>query len=259
MISAARPKIADYPFTTLEPNLGVVRLDDATEFVVADIPGLIEGASEGRGLGHQFLRHIERARVLCLLVDLASLDGTSPADQERILLDELGAYRPDLLDRPRLVVGTKADITGSIDPAELGFDLDRPVRSLEHSLGSQNGEDRFVISAVTRDGLGPLVGAMASARARGRVRGCRTSTAWCCCARSRPAPPSSAMGEHEFRLRGRDVERVVALNDITSSEAVAYISHRLDRLGVNRAARPRRRRRWRRRVDRRRSASSTRT
>src|SRR6185436_1792491 len=91
VISAAKPKIADYPFTTLEPHLGVVRLDDTTEFVVADIPGLIEGASEGRGLGHQFLRHVERARVLCLLVDLAALDGTTPAEQERILLDEIGA------------------------------------------------------------------------------------------------------------------------------------------------------------------------
>ena len=135
VISAAKPKIADYPFTTLEPNLGVVRLDDATEFVVADIPGLIEGASEGRGLGHQFLRHVERARVMCLLVDLAALDGTPPAEQERILLEELGAYRPELLERPRLVVGTKADITGTTDVAELGFTPD--------------GETRFVISAVT--------------------------------------------------------------------------------------------------------------
>ena len=147
VISAAKPKIADYPFTTLEPNLGVVRLDDATEFVVADIPGLIEGASEGKGLGHQFLRHVERARVLCLLVDLAALDGTSPAEQERILLAELGDYRPELLERPRLVVGTKADITGTTDPAELGFQPD--------------GESRFVISAVTGDGLAKLVGAMA--------------------------------------------------------------------------------------------------
>src|SRR5439155_16736976 len=106
-ISAAKPKIADYPFTTLQPHLGVVRVDD-TEYVVADIPGLIEGASEGRGLGHQFLRHIERARALVVLVDLAAVDGRPAAEQERILLEELGRYRPDLLRRPRLTVGSKA-------------------------------------------------------------------------------------------------------------------------------------------------------
>ena len=112
-ISAAKPKIADYPFTTLVPNLGVVRVGergDGAEFVVADIPGLIEGASEGRGLGLQFLRHIERARVLCLLLDLVPADGMAPAEQERILLRELAAYRPELLERPRLTVGTKADV-----------------------------------------------------------------------------------------------------------------------------------------------------
>jgi GTPase len=218
VISAARPKVADYPFTTLEPHLGVVRLDDATEFVVADIPGLIEGASEGRGLGHQFLRHIERARVLCLLVDLAALDGTSPGDQERILLDELGAYRPDLLARPRLVVGTKADITATTDPEALGFVPD--------------GETRFVISAVTRDGLGPLVGAMARLVHDARD----TEPEQDGVVLLRPVPAGAAVereGEHEFRVRGRDVERVVALNDITSPDATAYISHRLDRLGVN--------------------------
>ena len=99
-VSAAKPKIADYPFTTLEPHLGVVRFHDH-EFVLADIPGLIEGAAEGRGLGHQFLRHVERARVLVLLLDLAPVDGRSPEEQERVLLDELGRYRPELLDRPR--------------------------------------------------------------------------------------------------------------------------------------------------------------
>src|SRR5438067_4637622 len=118
VISAAKPKIADYPFTTLEPNLGVVRLDDATEFVVADLPGLIEGASEGKGLGHQFLRHMERARVLCVLVDLAweSAGLPPPPEQERLLLQELGCYEPTLLERPRVVIGSRLDI-GAPDPS----------------------------------------------------------------------------------------------------------------------------------------------
>ncbi len=140
-ISAARPKIAEYPFTTLEPNLGVVRLDDGFEMVVADIPGLIEGAAEGRGLGHRFLRHVERARVLVLLVDLASVEGRTPKSQELVLLDELGRYQPALLDRPRLVVGTKADIAdaGPIATEAARFEGPR-------------------ISAVTGDGVDALVG-----------------------------------------------------------------------------------------------------
>src|SRR4029079_14094402 len=136
VIAGPKPKIADYPFTTLEPHLGVVRLDEHTEFVVADIPGLIEGASEGRGLGHQFLRHIERARVLCVMVDLAAADEVSPDEQERILLQELAQYEPELLDRPRVVVGTKADI----------------------AVADWSG---LRISAVTNDGLRELVGRMA--------------------------------------------------------------------------------------------------
>ena len=218
VISAAKPKIADYPFTTLEPNLGVVRVGEGAEFVVADIPGLIEGASEGRGLGHQFLRHIERARVLCLLVDLAALDGVSPAEQERILLDELRNYRPELLDRPRLVAATKADVTGTTDPVELGFTPD--------------GEHRFVISAVTGDGLRPLVGAMARLVDQARAATPRQEGV----VLLRPVPTGAAVeriGSNEFRVTGRDVERVVALNDVTTPDAAAYVSLRLERLGVS--------------------------
>ena len=114
-VSAAKPKIADYPFTTLEPHLGVVRVGgvrDGTEFVMADIPGLVEGAAEGKGLGHQFLRHIERARVLVVLLDLGAPEagGVPPSEQRRVLLSELGSYRPELLERPRIVVGSKADM-----------------------------------------------------------------------------------------------------------------------------------------------------
>jgi GTP-binding protein len=212
VISAAKPKIADYPFTTLEPHLGVVHVDDDTEFVVADIPGLIEGASEGKGLGHRFLRHIERARVLCLLVDVASLDGVSPAEQERVLLDELERHRPDLVSRPRIVGGTKADLVTDVGD----FRTD---------------ESRLVISAVTGDGVRRLVGAMATAVHDARQRETPREGV----VLLRPAAAGSQverLGEHEFRVTGRDVERAVALNDVTTHDATTYISHRLDRLGV---------------------------
>jgi GTP-binding protein len=213
VISAAKPKIANYPFTTLEPNLGVVSLDDDTNFVVADIPGLIEGASEGRGLGHQFLRHVERARVLCLMVDLQPMDATPPAEQERVLLHELGEYQPDLLDRPRLIVGTKAD---AVQPDEL----------------LAMGWEHPVISAVTGENVRDLVGRMA-----GLVHEARQNS---------PEPDGLVVIRPEvtgavlerledggFRLNGRDVERVVALNDVTTDTALNYIDYQLVRMGVH--------------------------
>jgi len=212
VISAAKPKIADYPFTTLEPNLGVVQLDDNTEFVVADIPGLIEGASEGRGLGHQFLRHVERARVLCLMVDLAPPDGVWPNDQLRILLEELGDYQPDLLERPRIVVGTKADMVIPGDLEVMEWDGD-------------------VVSAITGDGVRKLVGQMAALVHDARHEARHDDGLIVI----RPEPTGALVervDDGEFRLVGRDVERVVALNDVTTPEALAYIDHRLERLGV---------------------------
>src|SRR6476660_4945879 len=109
VISAAKPKIADYPFTTLEPNLGVVNLGDFRTFVVADIPGLIEGASEGAGLGDRFLRHIERTRLILHLVDVSSMSGRDPVDDYEIIDRELAAYNEDLAARPQIVVATKMD------------------------------------------------------------------------------------------------------------------------------------------------------
>jgi GTP-binding protein len=115
-VSAARPKVADYPFTTLHPNLGVVRVDDSRSFVVADIPGLIEGAAEGAGLGHQFLRHLQRTHLLLHLVDIAPFDeAADPAREVRALAAELGKYDPKLAKKPRWLVMNKADL---LDAAE---------------------------------------------------------------------------------------------------------------------------------------------
>jgi GTP-binding protein len=212
-ISAAKPKIADYPFTTLEPNLGVVRLDDGDELVVADIPGLIEGASAGRGLGHQFLRHVERARALVLLIDLAPTAEHSPVDQERILVDELRSYRPELLDRPRVVVGSRADIA------------DSEVLS---------GWEGLMLSAVTGDGLAPVLGAMATAVRAARAAEPEPEPFVI----HRPAPQGLVVERDDsgaFHVRGRAVERAVALSDLTNLEAMAYVQERLAKLGVDKA------------------------
>ena len=109
-VSAAKPKVADYPFTTLVPNLGVVRLDSMRSFVIADIPGLIEGAAEGAGLGIQFLKHLERCRVLLHLVDLMPADGSDPVDNAKAIVAELEKYSPKLAGKPRWLVFNKVDL-----------------------------------------------------------------------------------------------------------------------------------------------------
>ena len=150
-ISAAKPKIADYPFTTLEPHLGVVDLGDFRTFVVADIPGLIEGAHEGAGLGDRFLRHVERTKLLLHLVDVSSISGREPVSDYETVNRELKAYNPDLAERPQIVVATKVDA------------LDEPER-LE-SLRKQaelDGLPFYVISSVTNKGTKELVAAVAA-------------------------------------------------------------------------------------------------
>lgn len=124
-ISNARPKIADYPFTTLQPHLGIVSAGEFRSFVMADLPGLIEGASRGRGLGHRFLKHIERTRLLVMLIDPSE---SNPGDAIEILESELKQYNPDLLTRPRLTVLSKSDLNPSFDTSK--FRHDRKISSV---------------------------------------------------------------------------------------------------------------------------------
>ena len=217
VVSAAKPKIADYPFTTLEPNLGVVRLDSETEFVMADIPGLIEGASEGIGLGHQFLRHIERARVLVYMLDLSAVDGDSPARQLEVLRNELGAYQPDMLERPSIVVGSKTDVLTAED-----WDMQDVVD--------------FSISSVARQGLQPMLWRLSQLVKESR----ETAEEREGFVIHRPMPTGVEVVREDdgsFRVLGRAAERAVSLNDMTSFEAISYAWQQLEKHGVNKALR----------------------
>jgi GTP-binding protein len=135
-ISRAHPEIADYPFTTKYPNLGTVHAGTDRSFVVADIPGLIEGAHEGHGLGHEFLRHVERTRLLVHLVDAAPSDGSDPLANYRTIRQELERYSPALAGRPELLVVTKMDLTGAEDArARIARELDRDVMAISAVTG----------------------------------------------------------------------------------------------------------------------------
>ena len=209
-VSAARPKIADYPFTTLEPNLGVVSFD-GREFVLADIPGLIEGAAGGKGLGHEFLRHTERARVLVILLDPAQTQEEPPEQQLEILRREIGDYSPELAARPSIVLMNKIDLEEAAEPAaEL---------------------DAMPVSAVTGEGLRDALHAIAdlveqaqrdAPERRGYIL-------------YRPLGPAFTIIREgdAWRLEGRAVERAVSFADLTLLEAADMAARRLARLGVD--------------------------
>ena len=145
-VSAARPKIADYPFTTLVPTLGIVRADEQRSFVIADVPGLIAGAALGKGLGHRFLRHIERTRLLIHLIDLDPSNGRDPVDDYRTIQDELVSYSDELAVRPQIVAANKAELTGTEDRR----------RRLERFCAAE-GLPFHAVSAATGQGLTELM------------------------------------------------------------------------------------------------------
>lgn len=227
-ISRARPKIADYPFTTLVPNLGVV-VAGSTTFTVADVPGLIEGASEGRGLGHDFLRHIERCQAIVHVIDCATYEpGRDPITDLDVIEAELEAHG-GLEDRPRMIALNKVDVP---DGAELA--------ALVTDELTARGLPVFAVSTKTREGLAPLTFAMAELVAKRRAEA------------PAPAPkrivlrPTPVAGGPEFtivrqgdgeggqvwRVRGEKPERWVRQTDFNNPEAVGYLADRFARIGI---------------------------
>ena len=230
-ISAARPKIAEYPFTTLVPNLGVARARDGRSFVCADVPGLIEGASEGKGLGHEFLRHLERTALILHVVDLTGgFEGRDAVEDYRTINAELAAYASELADRPQIVVANKCDMPGTEDA----------VKALRE-VAEADGHTFHAISAVTGEGIDALVSDTADAVAKLRAEAPaptgeadEASAQWERRRQQRDRTMSiKREGAHVWRVTGAAIERMVIQTDWDNDEAVAYLQHRFDRSGLD--------------------------
>jgi len=219
MISAAKPKIADYPFTTIVPNLGVARIADET-FVVADMPGLIEGASEGTGLGHQFLKHIERTKVLVHVVDSFPIDESDPWANYNLIEKELQDYNKEIFNRPRVIALNKMDI---LPPGDLN-ELRQKFEATGHPV--------FAVSAATGQGLEPVLFAVLEA-----LKAAESIPVAPVLLPAKETPQDSEWDvivapEGGFEIVGRRIRRMVAMTDLNNRDAVLYLHRRLQRLGV---------------------------
>jgi GTP-binding protein len=224
-ISAARPKIADYPFTTTVPNLGLVSLPDERSFVVADIPGLIEGAHKGVGLGHDFLRHIDRTAILVHIIDLSGLERKNPVKDFEVVINELELYDPSLVSRPQIVVGNKLDLPSArenLPQVEAYFKKKRYLF--------------FPISAVTGQGVQQLVYALADELDKSK-KGDEVKAQPKTHEIIKYAPLAKEFTiekkeEGVFLVRGGYIERLVNMTDLENEEAVAYLQKRFEEIGL---------------------------
>lgn len=222
-VSNARPKVADYPFTTLVPHLGIVKREGRRAFCMADLPGLIEGAHAGTGLGIQFLKHIERTRLLLHLVDLGTQDRAEARRAFQTILAELQEYDPALLAKPMIVAVTKMDLPDA-----------RENWPAFRTWLKRQGCEAVAISAATRDGLGPLLDLVATTLDRTPAPA--------------PEPVSDArpagrvfeylapfelvrVGPGQWQANGREIERLVAMTDFTSDEAVLRFKRKVQKMG----------------------------
>lgn len=224
VVSAARPKIADYHFTTLSPNLGVVETEDHRSFVMADLPGLIEGAHEGVGLGHQFLRHVERTRLLVHVIDMAGSEGRDPYDDFAKINYELKKYDPSLADRPQIIAANKMDMPQSTN--------------LLQQFKERIGKDIpiFPISAYTKQGIRELLFAIADELAKiPKQKPIITEHEHIVYRHEQAEKPFTIQRESDgsFVLSGAEIERLFHMTDFTHNEAVQRFARQMRRLGVD--------------------------
>jgi len=220
-VSAAKPKIANYPFTTVTPNLGVVRVDDGRSFVMADIPGLIKGAHAGAGLGHEFLRHVERTRLLIHVLDTAGSEGRDPVEDFKVTNRELILYNPVIGSRPQVIVANKMDLP------EAAENLTR----LKEAYG--NDYEIFPISAATGSGLDPLIYKVAALlEDLPGITPPEEETAEHVVHRAEPRF-SISREEGIFLVGGKEIKRHVAMTDLENDEAVERLQWIFKRMGID--------------------------
>ena len=229
-VSSARPRIADYPFTTLTPNLGVVSLAPGESFVVADVPGLVEGASEGKGLGHQFLRHLERTRVLVHVLDCSGMTGRAPLDDFDAVNGELARYGSRLRELDQLVALNKTDLPTAAEVIE----------EVQPAL-VERGYAVFPISAVTGAGVPALMYALGA-----KVKSLPSATPLAqpkstevvrFTAEPEEAWEAQRVNEHEFVITGKRIERLVVMTDLSREADVERFQGILESMGVVRRLR----------------------
>ncbi|MDR0861311.1 MAG: GTPase ObgE [Oscillospiraceae bacterium] len=223
VVSKAHPKIADYHFTTLYPNLGVIYVDEGASFVMADIPGLIEGASDGAGLGHDFLRHVDRCRLLVHVVDVSGSEGRDPITDFETINAELKSYNPELASRPQIVAANKADLLPD----------DSEVFANFKSYLNERGYEVFELSAAIHQGTRELVGAIAA-----RIAALPPMTVF----EADYIPPAPTLGtaaeltievlDDVWVIEGQWLQRLVANTNFTDNESRMFFNRSLENSGV---------------------------
>ncbi|KUK81264.1 MAG: GTPase obg [Pelotomaculum thermopropionicum] len=219
-VSAARPKIANYPFTTIVPNLGVVRLEDGRSFVMADIPGLIEGAHAGVGLGQEFLRHIERTRLLIHVVDIAGSEGRDPLEDFLVTNKELSLYKPVTGKKLQVIAANKMDLAGAAEK----------FQKLKNTLAEDY--EIFPVSAVTGEGLKELIFRVAALLEQ--IPADLPAVDEHEAPVMHRAEPRFTVTRHErtFSVSGKEIERHVAMTDMENDEAVERLQRIIKRMGI---------------------------
>ena len=228
VVSRARPEIADYHFTTIVPNLGVVQVKDGRSFVMADLPGLIEGASQGKGLGHQFLRHIERCRVIVHIIDMGASEGRDPYEDYCTINDELGQYQYRLLERPQIVVANKMDEEGAEENLKL--------------FQEKVGEDVkvFPISAIIHEGVDQVLYAIADTLEKAPkfdMEEIENNTVVYNYEEEEAPFVVHNLGNGQWSITGKKIERIVSMTSLVSDDAIKRLSIKMRNMGIDDALR----------------------